>query len=302
MSSEAARTAPKPFEFPELPDEELPVADLLTRREKQYEQKRKAKEARRLVRIGVKVHGPVGFAHFGDPHLDDDGCNIALLREHLDIVAKSDGMLAGCVGDYNNNWDGRLLKLWAEQSTSASEGWALVRWFIEQLPWLYLIRGNHDAWSGARDPITRLAAERELFYDNQARLAMVLPNKREVRLNARHDFRGHSMWNTAHGVGKAVQMGWRDHVAICGHLHTSGYMVLRDPMTRLISHAIRVASYKVFDKYAEAQGFPDQSISVCPITVVRPKFADDDPNFVTVFADPETGADFLAFLRKRKSE
>ena len=35
------------------------------------------------------------------------------------------------------------------------------------------------------------------------------------------------MWNTAHGVSKASQMGWKDHILTCGHTHVSGYQVIR---------------------------------------------------------------------------
>ena len=55
-------------------------------------------------------------------------------------------------------------------------------------------------------------------------------------------------------------MGWRDHVLTAGHTHVSGYQVLKDPSTGLISHAIRIASYKEMDRYAEEKGLPDQNI------------------------------------------
>jgi hypothetical protein len=90
-------------------------------------------------------------------------------------------------------------------------------------------------------------------------------------------------------------------VLVCGHTHVSGYQILRDPATGLISHAIRVGSYKTFDRYAEEKGLPTQTISPCVVVVVQPDAPDDSPRLITVFQDVETGADFLAFLRKRKS-
>jgi hypothetical protein len=41
---------------------------------------------------------------------------------------------------------------------------------------------------------------------------------------------------------------------------------------------------------------------VAPVTVIRPQFADDDNRLITVFLEPETAAEFLTWLRKRKSE
>ena len=43
-------------------------------------------------------------------------------------------------------------------------------------------------------------------------------------------------------------------LVVAGHLHISGYNILRDPQSGLISHALRVGSYKIHDRYAEEQG------------------------------------------------
>jgi hypothetical protein len=132
-----------------------------------------------------------------------------------------------------------------------------------------------------------------------ARLNLCFPNGKEVRINARHDFAGHSMWNTVHGASKAAQMGWRDHVLVCGHKHTSGYQLLKDPATGLISHVLRVAGYKVYDRYARELGLPDQNISPAAVTIIDPEYMDDDPRLVTVLHDVAEGAEFLNYKRNR---
>lgn len=109
------------------------------------------------------------------------------------------------------------------------------------------------------------------------------------------------MYNTAHGPAKAAQMGWRDHMLTCGHTHVSGYQVVKDPSSGIISHAIRVASYKLHDRYAVEKGLPDQNIFMCPVTIIDPRYDDSDPRLITTVFDPGTGADFLTFLRKRKA-
>jgi hypothetical protein len=179
----------------------------------------------------------------------------------------------------------------------------LAEWLLAAMPWLYIVQGNHDAWSGAGDPLKWIASQAGLLYRaDGVRLCLQLPSGRAVRVNARHDFQGHSMWNTAHGVSKAVQLGWRDHILTCGHKHTSGYQVLKDPASGLISHALRVASYKRLDRYASEKGLPDQHIFCCPVTIVRPRYSEDNPNFITTLFDPETAALFLKWLRGRKAE
>lgn len=290
----------KPFSVEPLPDR-LPSADeLLERRKKEFARVNSAEEARQLINVKVQIDGPIGIAHFGDPHTDDPGCDIALLEKHVNVVNKTEGLFGANVGDLQNNWVGRLARLHAEQSTSAAESWVLVEWLVTTVSWLYLLGGNHDAWSGNGDPLKWMTRNQQGVFENWgARLALKFPNGKTVRVNARHDFSGHSMWNTAHGPAKAVQMGWRDHLLTCGHKHTSGYQVLKCPASGLISHAIRAGSYKTHDSYAKQEGLPNQNIFVCPVTIIDPQYADDDPRLITTIFDPEEGADFLTFKRKK---
>lgn len=290
------------FTVPELPDAAPSADELRARRSKDFRRKKIAAEARKLIPIQVHVDGPIGIAHFGDPHVDDDGTDIDTLAEHVAIINKTPGLFAGNVGDYRNNWIGRLARLWADQSTSARDSKVLAEWLLKACPWLYLVGGNHDAWSGADDPIQWIAQQVHALHEPFAcRIELVLPSGRRIRINARHDFKGHSEWNTAHGVAKAARIGWRDHILTCGHTHVSGYQVLKDPSNGLISHAIRVASYKVFDRYAIEKGLPDQNIFACPVTIIDPRYADDDVRLITTIFHPEPAAEFLTFLRSQKT-
>lgn len=291
------------FQVEELPDE-LPTAEeLLARRRQQFARKKDATEARKLVRVDVRHEGPIGLAFVGDPHVDDNGTDIATLEAHVALFNKHAALLPLAIGDYSNNWVGRLARLYGEQSVSAAEAWVLVEWLVKAVPWLAMVGGNHDAWSGAGDPIKWMAKSARVNYEaNGVRLGLHLPNKRVVRVNARHDFRGKSAWNNTHGISKAAQMGWRDHILTAGHTHVSGWQYQRDPMTGLISHCLRIGSYKRLDRYADERGLPDQTVSVCPVVVVRPEFDDDDPRLLTPFLEPSTAAEFLTWLRKRKSE
>jgi len=605
------------FEVEPLPDE-LPTADeLLERRTAEWDRVDAAKKARRLINVKVKMGGPIGLMHFGDPHVDDPGTNIRLLREHVDIVNRTDGLFGGNIGDLQNNWVGRLARLYSEQSTSAQEAWVLVEWLVNSIDWLYLIRGNHDCHSEDTEALTRrgwksysdIQADDEVFginpetdrgewqrisefvdrevdeelvriescpidllctsghrvmyrpksnnelkfktageflndkpqyriplatsYDggcalsddwiklvgllmadghykkghgyvsfsqkdvseivgltkrlgfnpriahrpsrpafgkpsgyyeptqeahfcaaesreirkilpsrtevpdwawamsdrqfglfmealmdgdgawnkkdagyladktisifddvqalcamhgwgawiknvkgrterrlnvkrgrtycwtaahskitserykgrvwcltvphgnflvrrngkqhfsgncwseagdpldwmkrggngvhepHGARLNLTFPNGKEIRINARHDFKGHSMWNNVHGPLKAAKMGWRDHILVCGHKHVSGYTMDMDPATGLISHIIRVAGYKIHDRYAIELGLPDGNISPSCVTIIDPSKSDDDPACIQFFADVESGADYLTWLRAR---
>lgn len=291
----------KPFAPIELPSDDLDIDDLLEHRKKTFARKSEAKAARKLIPVQVKIGGPIGIAHFGDPHVDDDGCDIVRLESHLKIVNKTEALFAANLGDLQNNWIGRLARLWADQSTSAKQAWRLVQWMIEYVDWLYIIGGNHDAWSGAGDPVQWIMHNHPGAYEyNGVRVNLQFPSSRDVRINARHDFTGHSMWNPAHGPMKAVQGGWRDHVLTCGHLHTSFVGgPLKDPSSGLLSWAIRCAGYKIIDRYANEKGLPDQNAFPAAITVIDPQFADDDVRLVSVFPSVEEGAEFLTYKRKK---
>lgn len=132
-----------------------------------------------------------------------------------------------------------------------------------------------------------------------ARLNLIFPNGKEIRINARHMFKGNSMWNTAHAVAKAVQMGWKDHILTCGHTHVSGYQVLKDPASGLISHALQVASFKIMDSYAEKLGLDDKNIFNAPVTIIDPSFHDDDNRLITTIFNPYEGAEYLKYKREK---
>lgn len=289
----------------EVPDRELDAETLLARKAQKFERIQAHEEAAALRVVRVRESLPIGIMHFGDPHLDDDGSDTGLLERHVALVQETDGLYGATVGDMTNNWTGRLGRLYSNQSTTAREAWILVEWLMHAVPWLYVIGGNHDVWSGAGDPLTWLAQSATFGYTpHGCRIALRFPGGREVRVNARHDFRGHSMWNPAHGVARAAQMGWRDHLLMAGHKHVSGYNVLRHPDAAtgigggLVSHCVRVATYKVYDDYATAQGLPNQSLGPCCVTVINPQ-ATNELNLVHVFWEPFEAAEYLTWLRKK---
>jgi len=287
------------FERDPIPDGDEPIEELLDRRERAFVRKDKAEIARKLIEVRIKMDGPIGICHFGDPHVDDDGCDIPSLRRHIKVVNETPGMYAANVGDLQNNWVGRLSHLWSQQETSAKQAWRLTEWLVRSCDWLYLIGGNHDAWSGSGDPLQWIMADQAGVFDyGGVRLNLKFPGGKQIRINGRHDFRGHSMWNTTHGPLKAAMMGWRDHILTCGHTHVSGYQLTKDPSSGLISHILRVAGFKKHDRYAKELGLPDASFSPASTTIIDPRKADNDPGLITVIHDVEMAADFLKFLRR----
>jgi hypothetical protein len=288
------------FEFTPLPDDDVPIEELIEQRKRKFAHKREHEEASKLIPIRIKLSGAIGILHFGDPHVDDDGCDIEAIEQHTALVNKTEGLFAANVGDTTNNWCGRLARLYADQSTSAAQAWKIAEWFVNRCDWIYMIGGNHDLWSGAGDPLKWIAKQQSALYkSSEARIALRFPNGREVRVNARHDHAGSSIWNPAHGPMKAALMGTRDHIYVAGHKHESAYSVLKDAISGITMHACKVASYKVYDRFAKDKGFRDNALSPCAVTTINPELPPEHPDLVKVWWDPEEGADYLRFLRSR---
>lgn len=297
----APKTTNSEFEFTPLPDDDIPIEELIKHRKRQFSHKAAHEEAAKLIPIKIKLDGPIGILHFGDPHVDDDGTDLEALERHTALVNKTPGMFGVNVGDTTNNWVGRLAKLYADQSTSAAQAWRLAEWFVKRCDWLYMIGGNHDLWSGSGDPLRWIAKQQNTLYRaSEARIALQFPNGQSVRVNARHDHAGSSIWNPAHGPMKAAIMGTRDHIYVAGHKHESAYSVLKDPASGIAMHALKVASYKVYDRYARDRGFRDNTLSPCAVTIINPAMNDNHPDLVKVFWEPEEGARYLTYLRKKK--
>jgi hypothetical protein len=122
------------------------------------------------------------------------------------------------------------------------------------------------------------------------------PNGREIRVNARHDFPGHSMWNPTHGPMRAAQMGWRDHILVCGHKHKSGYDMLKDPSSGMISHCVQVSAFQVDSNLAVEKGFLDQHISPCPAFIIDPD-AERESEMIQFFPSLRYAAQVLTWKR-----
>lgn len=290
----------KDFEFSELPSVEKPIEEIIAEKRAQFTRQSEAKDARTLIPVRVNIEGAYAVCHLGDPHVDDDGCDWASLQRHIDIINRTPGMFGANVGDLSNNWVGRLARLHSNQSTTAADAVRLVEWLVNSVPWLYLIGGNHDAWSGANDPIKWFSKQAGVVYElHGMRLGLTQANGQTIRINARHDFAGSSMWNGAHALTKAARFAWeKDDIYVCGHRHSAAYSAMVMQNGAHIVHALRVGTFKVFDDYANSKGFPPENLPA-GVTVINPDSRTPSGR-VTFFWDVEEAAEFLRFLRSPK--
>jgi hypothetical protein len=308
---EAGATAPpaanaddtRRVSLPQLPSADLPIGRVVDMLTEASTQRLAAADARRWIDVQVRHDGPWGVAWIGDPHVDDNGCHWPLLRRHIEIIKRTPGLYAVGMGDYNNNWVGRLSRLWAHQDTSAATAWRLVEWLIGELreKWLLLIKGNHNLWTGAGDPLDFMRTGDTLSADWSARLAFQMPGGvPPFRVVAAHDFPGHSMWNPLHSPQRKAKFSGAADLYIAGHRHEWALAHHEDAERQHTYWLARARGYKAIDSYAEVLGHESQRFGASIVSIVNP-VASKSINRVVCFSDVEEGAEYLGFLRRRKA-
>lgn len=214
---------------------------------------------------------PIGILHFGDPHLDDNGCDLPLLRQQIALIQSESGILCGNIGDNTNNWVGRLAKLYAIQSTTFEEGLQLCLWLMRSCKWLYFVNGNHDHWNEGTYILNLLMQGSRVAVNaaHEARIELCFNNGVIVRLVARHDMKGRSIWHTTHGAKREGTLDpWGD-LFIAGHTHEWGSITWegRDAKPRT---GIRVRGFKRMDDFALEKGFYEHQHGAACLTIINP--------------------------------
>lgn len=293
---------PGPLTFPDFPDEELPADELIATMKEQFVREHRAHRARKWFDVKVNAPGPIGIMWFGDPHVDDQGCNWPLLDEHARICRETEGMYGANIGDTTNNWVGRLARLYAHSNQSRSRAVRLAEIFISEMgiDWLLILRGNHDMWSKSRkdDPLTwfKMGANTPVE-DWQAKFCLTFPNNRRARIWAAHDFPGHSWFNPTHG-NKRASMRDQAHLYICGHKHNWALHAEENPDTNAVYWFARARGYKYIDHHGENLGHEAQMEGASIVSIIDPESVSES-GFVQCFSDPEQAADYLTWKRRK---
>jgi hypothetical protein len=258
--------------------------------------KKREKAERPLIPVNILEHGPIGIAFIGDPHVDDPGCAWGELRDDVERIADTAGMFAIPIGDYRNNWIGRLTELYADHEVTRKDALVLIEWLFARLgpKMIAAVGGNHDAWhTGGGDPLDFIARLTKLAGEYGApsyRLGLNLPGCAEqVKVHVRHDFPGQSQFNPAHGLVRETLFGYRDHIMACGDRHHSGYIPYWHNDPRRLCQGIRVGTYKDFDRYAAEKGFRWSNWARSMVAIIDPRYADNPVEFVTVRFSVEAG-------------
>ncbi|NTG73321.1 hypothetical protein G6M02_08265 [Agrobacterium rhizogenes] len=278
-------------------DEEEDIGDILDRKSKIFERKRKAQADRDWFKIRINETKPYGIIAFGDAHLDDDGANIPLLRRHLAIAAKP-GVYGINIGDSANNWVGRLERLYAHQETTRHIGRRLIEWFMWEsgVSWLCWVMGNHDVWNEGADFHARLAQNKIPVIDWKAQFELVHPSGRTARIDASHGRKGSSQWNNLHATLKAATLGELADAYLTGHTHNYGCEDLEIAERKHSSWLVQLRGYKFMDSYALYNNFAEHQRGSSVFLIIDPSENAIRP-VVQCFEDVELGFRVLEMMR-----
>ena len=281
---------------------ETTIEQLIEDRKRAYQRKRSkfSKHKRTLVLASE----PVGIMVMGDPHVDNDGCDWGKIFEHIEIASKTEGVLAACVGDMQDNWIGRLARCYANSSVTASDGWRLSEWLISSMQWVAIVGGNHDAWANGPgvDPMLWLTKKCGVmcYAPDEIRITLKWknPDLEQLVWILRHDFKGRSWYHPTHGPHKESMLDGMCHLLTAGHIHQWGQLTTEHRHGR-ISHSVRVRGYKRNDAYAISKGFHEQIYGESVLVVIDPFIT--GPQRISIFWDIAAGCDYLTFIRDKYS-
>lgn len=284
-----------------LPDDDIDTGELIEQMVKRFKKRKEHRDAKLWRRFTVPVSGPYAVMFFGDPHIDDNGCDWPMLQAHCELARTTEALFCANIGDTTNNWMGRLARLWSDQDTSAATARKLVKWFLNDsgVPWWLWIMGNHDSWPGpvGTETLERFKPQTVAMEEWGAKVTLVSPDGTEFRVHASHDFAGHSQWNPLHGPMKEAMWGDHAHLYVAGHKHNWALFNGEHNHRGNIFWLGRARGYKVIDHYADLHGFGSQNHGHSILAVVDPSQA-NGPAHVQCFADPFEGVEYLKFKRR----
>jgi hypothetical protein len=289
------------LEFPDFPVADLPIDHIINTMAERSKLRKTSYEAHTWFPVKVNDKKPIGVMFFGDPHVDDDGCDWTLLKRDV-AICQHPGIYAVNIGDSTNNWAGRLIKKYADQETSAKTAARLAEWLMLDagIKWMIFLLGNHDQWNDGAAILSQMAkrhgTQKLVLHDWEARFSLNFPNGTKVKVWTAHDFPGDSQWNPLHGPVKAARFGPDVDLLVCGHKHHWGVSQweLADKGTTPLM--IRVRGYKFNDDYARRIGKTEQKGGSSILAIIDPNATTAEGRMMA-FADVEKGADYLKFLR-----
>jgi hypothetical protein len=271
----AAETKPAAPTLPDFPSDDIPAEQIIDMMCSRFERRAEHKASKQWFRIAMPDNEPFAIWWWGDPHLDSNGCDWPLLRQHA-ALAQTPRVYSINLGDTLDNWPhaSRLIRLYAHSDTSVETARKLARWFLRDagIQWLLWLLGNHDSWGGHTSPdwLREVGGPGLTMEDWGAKFVLACPNGAEFRIHAAHDFPGHSMWNPTHGAQRKAYMGEVADIYACGHRHNWAMHREEHAERGHVYSIIRARGYKALDDHADKLGFITQRHGASVVSVFDP--------------------------------
>jgi hypothetical protein len=266
------------------------VVGILDRHNTNFDSLRKESDYKQIIKL--KDDKPFVLTALGDPHIDNQGTDLRLWEKWNEAL-KQDRWRGCCLGDLLDNWVGRLEALWAQNGKTEDDAALLFEYYLGKYGpyWDWCIGGNHDKWPKmARAIKMALRDARVPYRTDEMKIEYHTPSGHVVKVKARHNFKGNSMYSTDHGVKRDAMFNGSAHdILLGGDLHVSGYTPVKSP-EGLYCHAVQLGAFKVVDEYARTCGFYDKHISPAVALVIDPRKDRTDFTRVRVFHDIEGAA------------
>lgn len=284
--------------IPAFDDGELPVDEILRRAEDEFRRIQAHEKSKKWYDIQLKEDKPYGLLFFGDPHLGAHGNNIILFNQHVEI-AKRPHIYSVNMGDTTNNWVGRLMRLYAEQETSAATERRLLEWFMRDagVMWLCWILGNHDVWNNGAAVHHALNPGGIPILDWRAQFQITHPGGTSVRIDASHGRKGNSLWNNLHSTLRSAKLGEFADIFVTGHTHNYGIEHLELAERNQDTWLLQTRGYKFFDSYALHGNFAEHQLGSSIMAVIDPR-PDAKARVMMCTQDLELASDFIQFARE----
>lgn len=265
-----------------------------------YRRKRRYGDWRKPVLVEV-TDGPFVLILLGDPHLDNAGTDLELWEKYWNAINLKDGVYGACIGDWLDNFTLKqaLAHLAGESGVSAPQGWALLEGYLANHKGLIAsCSGNHDDWAKYADLLGYIMRRYNIRHRTGAIRLALKSGERYITVAMRHKWRGRSQFSAGHGMVRGfIFNDWKDHVAVGGHIHQDDDRICISPSTGFIQHCFQISAFKVYDTYANVEGFAGPRTSPARALVIDPRLPDNDANLVQAFTCPDRALDYRDTLR-----
>jgi hypothetical protein len=263
-------TPPLPEIIGAGPDVDVDIEAIKQEASRRFRDKARRAAQKDKQRI-VFGHGPVCIIFGGDQHIGNQGSDIDRMFEEQEMIRSVPGSYFWQMGDVVDQFIlGRLISENWKPSTPIPEQWWIaedyIKGFADRL--LAVNAGNHDAWAQKASGVDRMRdiTPNGVLYDADTIRATVEVGDKQFRIWSRHKWRGSSMYNMTHGQERGIRFDSpRFDVYVGAHRHTGAVAreLIHDGQRKI---AIQTGSYKLFDDYADAEGFPKHDAStVCAL-------------------------------------